>query len=217
MLKSKFLPILAGAAVLGIAFATTPASAIVYNITSDNIGVACSPNCGQVTVTDNTNNTYTFNIDLASPLVLHSVGSGQDRAVGFDLTGVTGIASGPVTSLASSVMFDGFGTFNFGVFCSATTTGNICNPTGQSPSNDLMFSVNAPSGQNLAVNGFMAFDVARTDTGATGFADNTTVVPAPPIGRSPLVLLAIGGALFGAKLFGRGKKHRGTAIPYAAA
>jgi hypothetical protein len=46
-----------------------------------------------------------------------------------------------------------------------------------------------------------------------------TAVPAPPIGRGLPVLLAVGGILFGAKLFARTRRRRwlGTAIPHAAA
>jgi len=130
--------------------------------------------------------------------------------VGFDLTGVTAIDSGSVTALASSVMFDGFGTYNFAVRCSAVTAGNICNPNGQSPSNDLIFAIDAPSGQHIAVNGFLALDVAQaSNTSNTGFASVVVaVVPPPLIGHGLFVLLAVGGVLFGGRLLESLKKHR---------
>jgi hypothetical protein len=53
--------------------------------------------------------------------------------------------------------------------------------------------------------------------GTSGANEHTIAIPAPLLGHGPLVLLAVGGLLLGAKLFGRSKKHRGTAIPYAAA
>jgi len=52
--------------------------------------------------------------------------------------------------------------------------------------------------------------------GATGVID-FGVVPAPVIGHGLPILLAFGGLLVGARLWDRSKKHRGTAIPYAAA
>lgn len=47
-----------------------------------------------------------------------------------------------------------------------------------------------------------------------------SVAPAPPIGQGLPVLLAVGGLLFGARLWGRSKKHRallGADTPLAAA
>lgn len=46
---------------------------------------------------------------------------------------------------------------------------------------------------------------------------NTVPVPAPPIGHGLLVLLATGGLLFGAKLFGRGNQHHAHIAAEAAA
>jgi hypothetical protein len=205
MLKSKSLPILAGAAGLllvgGIAL-PTPSHAAVFDVTSDNIGVACSPNCGTITVTDNGSGKYTFDVDLSSALVLHSVQSGSTRDVGFNLTGASiDAASTDVNSLATNVMFDGFGTFDSAVRCTNVTAGNICNPNGQSPSNDLIFTIDATSGQALTGT-FIGLDVAQaSNTSNTGFASGTLAVPAPVIGHGLFVLLAVGGVLFGGKLF----------------
>jgi hypothetical protein len=56
------------------------------------------------------------------------------------------------------------------------------------------------------------------DNGPDTFvAFSQAVIPAPSIGHGLPVLLAIGGLLLGARFLGRSKKHRGTAIPYAAA
>ena len=89
-------------------------------------------------------------------------------------------------------MFDGFGNRDSGVRCSAVTAGNICDPNGQSPLNDLIFTIDALSGQTLAVDGFLAFDVARVDTGATGFA--TVTLASTPV-PEPATLTLIGSAL----------------------
>src|SRR5262245_36439231 len=83
---------LAGAALLATSAAFPSVShADTFTILTDNIGVNCSPSCGTVTVTDNGNNTYTFDVDLApNTLVLHTT-PGNPSTVAFNLAGVTAL------------------------------------------------------------------------------------------------------------------------------
>jgi hypothetical protein len=67
---------------------------------------------------------------------------------------------------------------------------------------------------NLDIPAGDKFDI----TFASWTSGNVFTVPAPSIGRGLPVLLAVGGILFGARLWERSKKRSsGTAIPHAAA
>jgi hypothetical protein len=186
---------------MGIGFPNA-GHADTFTITQDNIGVDCTAGCGTVTVTDAglaTNNFYTFTVDLSSALVLHQPASGSSNVstVAFNLAGATGIDTGPVTNFASNQSADGFGNnFLFGVQCSSVTTGNICSPNGQSPSNDLVFSIFAPTGEHLGLSnqGFpLALDVAEAgNISNTGFAST----PGPILGAGwPGLIAACGGLI----------------------
>src|SRR5262245_39844149 len=111
---------LAGAALLAASAAFPSVSrADTFTILTDNIGVTCSPSCGTVTVTDNGNNTYTFDVDLVpNTLVLHNT-PGNPSAVAFNLAGVTALISSNSagSTLSTSSPANGFGTFSFGVDC----------------------------------------------------------------------------------------------------
>jgi hypothetical protein len=81
------------AAVALFAAGSTPGQAAVFNIVANNIGVNCGASCGTVTVIDNGNNSYSFNVDLSSALVLHTT-PGNPDTVAFNLTGVTSSSGG---------------------------------------------------------------------------------------------------------------------------
>jgi len=192
---------LAGAAFLAASAAFPSVShADTFTIFTDNIGVDCSAGCGTVTVTDNGNNTYTFDVDLVpNTLVLHNT-PGNPSAVAFNLAGVTALISSNSagSTLSTNSPANGFGTFSFGVDCGTQTTGNICNPngvsatgmTGTSFNGDFIFTVAAPSGEHLTntTQGFpLALDVAQASAfGNTGFAS----VPGPVLGAGLPGLIA---------------------------
>jgi hypothetical protein len=196
-----------GMAVFAMAMGPTPGQAdvFVYTINADNLGVDCSgpSGCGKVTLTTS-GTTYTFDVDLtaASGLTLHTTtgGTGNPDTVAFNLAGATTPTTGPVTFDSGPVNgMDGFGTFLKGVDCSVTTGSNACSPTGVSPSNDFIFSVTAPVGEQLTRNTqgfFLALDVCSgaCSLGNTGFAASS--VPGPIVGAGlPGLLAACGGLL----------------------
>jgi hypothetical protein len=184
---------------MGIGFPTT-GHADVFTITQDNIGVNCSAGCGTVTVTEvvvgGGISNYTFNIDLTSAFVLHQT-PGNPDTVAFNLAGTTALVSSNSagSTLSSSVPMDGFGNFLFGVDCGTQSAGNICIPNGQSPLNDFIFTVSAPSGEHLTLNaaGFpLALDVAlASNISTTGFAST----PGPVLGAGWPGLVMASGAL----------------------
>jgi hypothetical protein len=196
--------VLGGVSLLALGLATSPGQADVFIINQDNLGVACPlpGGCGTVTVTS-VGATYTFNIDLtaASGLVLHQ-GQGANETIAFNLGGVlaTGF-TGPITAPVANVHSDGFGDFLFGVNCSTTTaSGNQCIPSGVSPLNDFIFTVQATPGLHLtqnALGNFLALDVCEgaCSLGDTGFAASS-VVPGPIVGAGlPGLVAACGGLI----------------------
>jgi hypothetical protein len=81
----------------------------------------------------------------------------------------------------------------------------------------LVFSNTLSTNPDNLTDVFIDSTVAYSSTSVTGSA-SPQVVPAPLIGHGLLVLLAVGGILFGARLWERSKKRSvGNAIPHPAA
>src|SRR5262249_41400524 len=223
MLKSKALAIVTGAgALLATALlVAAPAQALTLDFTSCHIvgGCGTSP-FGTVTLTQvganvtvdvalSDNNQFVQTGALDSQLFVFS---GSGVALG-DIVNITGTGA-PVPLVADAGPFsgpDGTGTFQFGIECSTDCTG------GSNPFHGpIDFTVNnATIADLLAVpsgNAFFLADVLignAPGTGLTGVID--VPVPAPVIGHGLLVLLAVGGVLFGSRLLERGKKPHATA------
>jgi hypothetical protein len=227
MMKFKSLPILAGAVALGIgAVFVSPAQATVFDLTSDHCSGAGGclgglTSAGTVTVTETGANMLHFAVAPAAGFTI--INTGFDGSFAFDLNpnqtvtysnvtaGFTPVGGNPVGA-QNLTQFDGFGSFEYAVLRDTQGGGNGL----PSLAFDLTgTSLTLASLQQNSAGTFFVLDVRGTN-GNTGLVD-ASVIPAPPIGHGPLVLLAVGGLLFGAKLFGRSKKHRGTAIPYAVA
>jgi hypothetical protein len=102
-------------------------------------------------------------------------------------------------------MADGSGTWQYAVGC-PTCGGGVSAPTLDSP---ITFDISATglSTASFVKNGnglLFAADIA----GANGNTGVVGAVPAPVIGHGLLVLLAVGGVLFGGRLLESLKKHR---------
>jgi hypothetical protein len=241
MLKSKSLPILAGAAALGL-LAAAPAEADTFTFTSCHITGGCTTpaSFGTVTLTQS-GTSVNFDVALSDGNRFVETGAGggslflfNDSLSGSTVTGITATLNGTnVTSTIpggltgltnqSPIMADGTGTFTAAIQC---TVAADCNGGSTPNFNDLHFTVtNATLAQLETANAngnFFVADIlcgatqAGCTAGLTGPVD-VNVIPAPPIGHGLPILLAVGGLLLGAKFLERSKKHRGTAIPYAAA
>jgi len=226
MHKFKSLPILSGAAALAVAglLAAAPAQATVFNITSDD----CSSSClggvtpgGTVTVTQDGTNKVKIDVELNTSVLagFASTGAGNNDLIAFQLnptsfpsvteTGLTPVFSATNRS-ANSQHYDGTGDFNYGLACSVVSTSS-CNGANVGIGTSLIFDVGATGitpDSFLASTGMQggelfALDVIGTN-GKTGLVDVS--VPAPVIGHGLLVLLAVGGVLFGGKLLENRKK-----------
>jgi hypothetical protein len=210
MLNSKSLPILAGAAALGAFVAAVPAHA---SLTDEGITYTLFE-------TSVSGNTADFDLNMtgittSSPggrTGINGIAFGKDNinftsAAFISATGLTGT----FTEMAGGLNSGGCDGSSNAQFCFAANTANL------SPANtntaDFDFSVTVSSG------GFAGFaDEFKIDW--IGSQPNYDLVskalpavpvPAPLIGHGLLVLLAVGGVLFGGKLFESLKMRRSLA------
>jgi hypothetical protein len=226
MVKSKSLLVVTGIAALLVTglLVAAPAQALMFDLTSDHCTGGCGPAgtvFGDVTLAQN-GTTVDVTVDLFDSFKFAKTGAADFQAFKFNATGVvlgdmTVNQNDPGQTLAPQTgAFNGDGTGNFGFGIACTTCGN---GGSDAFSTDIIFHVASATIADLTVpnnlgNTFVA-DILSPN-GNTGPVDATVPVPAPLIGHGLLVLLAVGGVTFGAKLLERSKKHRGTATPRAA-
>jgi len=177
----------------------------------------------------------TFDVTLINGNTFIETGSGgmslflfNDAIAGSTITSIVATENGtPVTfpnglsgftNISPPVMADGTGTFTASVECTQPATGNGCNP-GMIPTiNDLHFTVTnatlaqlevgngaTPGTGNMFVADILCGAGQTQCNGLTGPVD--VPIPAPVIGHGLLVLLAVGGVLFGGR-FLEGLKNR---------
>jgi hypothetical protein len=218
MLKSKSLPILAGAAALA-ALLASPANADLVNLITNPPTNPLPPASGNLNAgTNNPLNVTSFltSFTLTPPggvLELTNNTGGELVKLDFTLTGtadsadengVLTCAVNQATSGATCTVSANARTSSIG---SGGTVGTL-NMPGAPPWTWDFTGANIPAGAN--------FDL---QFGSFNTHDHLSTVPAPVIGRGFPVLLAVGGILFGAKLLERSKKRRslGNAVLNAAA
>jgi hypothetical protein len=223
MLKSTSLPILAGVAALGaVALIAPPASAdiITSSLTVSDGTLGPGP-FGTVQINRTSSTMAMITYTTASGFTFGD-GSAIDanvNAASFSVSGATANCTSctlTVVNPPGTSNVDGLGTFNL-----TTTVGNF------SPTSDFTvgsFTVTDLSGTWASASQVLAFNSgggncplgcdagahARNETsGNTAFVGET--VPAPVIGHGLFVLLAVGGVLFGGKLFESLKMRRSLA------
>jgi hypothetical protein len=225
VLKSKTLPVLAGTAALLAAAAVLtlePTDAGAAAITGGICNV--SPNCGTVTLTQVgpvANGEVEVKVTLADSIVFAATGAGGGQALLFDISGgptitdFTQLSGAPTVTLASTtpgtIHADGSGDWQYGVGC--TTCNGTSPPTVANPL-DFDISATGLTPASFVTNGTNLFAVdIGIPNGAGGFTTGVaTVVPAPLVGHGLLVLLAVGGVLFGGKLLENLKKRHLQAV-----
>jgi hypothetical protein len=226
MLKFRYLPILAGAAVLGIAslFASPARADLVFDLGLGNSDISGFPGpYAQVDVhlVDSTHATITFTslTNGGNIYLMGAVGSVavNVNASSFTLGTITGSNAGTgftpgAFSNGGAGNVDGFGSFNqtinsFDGFThtSDTISFTLTNTSGTWADANSVLIKNA-DGQLAAAHIFVTSSPANAANGAlaTGFA----AVPAPLIGHGLLVLLAIAGVLAAGRLLESLKKRR---------
>jgi len=226
MRKFKALPIIAGAAALGLLCGNHDAVATTFDITSCHIdspgscGTATS--FGTVTLTQ-TGTSVDFAVSLSDSNQFVLTGSADNQYFKFNATDVT---TGDITVtqnvtphlIADTGSFngDGTGNFTFGITCSPITANTPCATGGGAAlpvGTTLDFSVaNSTISDFLIDSGKGNFFVADilcgpvATSGCTGTGPVDVAVPAPIIGHGLFVLLAIGSVLGGSKLLENRKK-----------
>jgi hypothetical protein len=210
MLKSKFLPTLAGAAALGLALAATPASADTITSTLNESNAGVNQNFGTVTITTITP-TGACTPDCA--LVTFTAASGfsfldsqiADLNTTSAVTTFEPVNPTTLTGTFGSQNVDGFGTFSLTTDC---TGANGCDPSVHRSTVSYDIDGTFTSATQILAFNSSGFDAAAHMIGPSTFNGGNTffaaeAVPAPPIGHGLVVLLAIGGVLFGGKLLQR--------------
>jgi hypothetical protein len=229
MKKFKSVPIL-GAAAFGIAalLAVTPAEADTFQLTSCHISTGCpaaGTSFGTVTLTQvGTSVNFSVSLANASRFVETGAGAGElflfnDSIAGSTITTIASAPNTPAGGLSgftnlSPQMADGTGSWTASVEC---TTASDCNGGSAPTMNSLTFTVTnatlaqletptALTGTNIFVADILCGPTVTGCAGQTGPVDVS--VPAPLIGHGLLVLLAIGGVLFGSRLVETLKNRR---------
>src|SRR5260370_3478769 len=159
MLKSKSLPILAGAAALGLLVGSHEAAAVTFDFTSCHITGGCGGPGPYGTVMLTQNGT-TVDVDVhVAPNEFILSGSGDMNYFKFDATGVllTDITVDSVpnhvlgaqgSSAAALLDGDGTGLFNFGIIC---VSGSCGNGSGAGFTNDIVFHVASATIADLTI------------------------------------------------------------------
>jgi len=185
------------------------ADQFTFSLTSDHCSGTggCLPDggsAGTITVTDTGNNTVSVDVTLNSAYKF--VNTGFDADFGFNLAGnptitYTSISSGwqavgdttaPITQSAGTLHMDGTGDFEYGLICTACSTG------GSNPqSGPLDFTITGTTASSFEQNAlFQYFAVDLLGQGNTGAVDaSTRSTPSVPDGGMTVMLL--GGALVG--------------------
>jgi len=233
MLKSKSLPILAGAGALLAAglLAAAPAEAdITYQLTSCHISSpgSCSTagtSYGTVTLTQNGAN-VDFDVALSGGSVFVETGAADDQLFKFNATGIvvgdivnettvpTLTPAVPLNGFTGAFNGDGTGNFSFGIAC---VTASQCNGASGANFSELTFTVNGATIAEVTpantdpknVNTIFVADIlCGATSGCSGTGPVDVSVPTPLIGHGLLALLAVGGVLFGGRLLESLKKHQ---------
>jgi len=215
MLISKFLPMVGAAALLAAGLlASAPAQAVVFPLDVQFCTGGCTVPAGTVTVLQ-AGTSVTIDAVLNDSNMFVRTGAlseffdfnGAGVSVGdITINTPTGAGIPTFTFNTPSVPNANVGTFDFSLTCTLGTT-NCQNGAAGSIGQHIMLTIaNATvadvTGKNAA--GFVFAGDILSGNGNTGVIG---AVPAPAIGHGLLVLLAVGGVLFGGKLLENLKKR----------